>query len=353
MKPLPELAHEQVDASFLRRIAAPLGLNQAGYARALALADCAPGVDHWRAMLSLFLLLLAVALLLSGVAAFFAYNWTGLSRFAKFGLIQGGIVLCIGLSAWRGIDSLWGRSTLFAAAALSGTLLAVYGQTYQTGADPYGLFLGWLLLILPWALIGRQAGLWMLVVVLSNLALILFWLQVVAPPEGFGSELVRALGPGFMLANALTDFRLAQLVFALNVGAMIAWEYLGAHGLPWAQGRWFPRVLASFALAGMTGTTLVLIFGAFDGESGWPGYGPPLWFIVFAGACLWFYQARCRDLFILAVCLTAVIIIVTSLFARSGPGLDFGLFLGLLVIAQTAAAALWLRRTAERWKRLP
>ena len=51
----------------------------------------------------------------------------------------------------HGLDAVAGRISLFATAFLSGILLAVFGQVYQTGADPYGLFLAWALLILPWA----------------------------------------------------------------------------------------------------------------------------------------------------------------------------------------------------------
>ncbi len=39
-------------------------------------------------------------------------------------------------------------------------LLAVYGQTYQTGADPYELFFGWAILIIGWVAISRFAPLW-------------------------------------------------------------------------------------------------------------------------------------------------------------------------------------------------
>ena len=346
---MPTQTGTRVDASLLRKLAAPLGLSAPAYARALELAGCVPNASEWQRLLSRFLLSVGVALALSGVAAFFAYNWAALPHLAKFALIQAGIFAGIAVCAWRGLDSPWGRSALFAAAVLCGILLAVFGQTYQTGADPYGLFLAWLLLILPWALIGRQPALWMLVVVLANLALLLFWQQVLYPPDGLG-ELAAMLGPGFMVMHALQDFRLAQLVFALNVAAMLAWEVLRWRGVTWAGGRWFVRLLAGFALAGMTGTTLVVIVSGVHGPARLWGYGPPVWFALFVGACLWFYRMRRPDLFILAACLLATIIVVTALVGRSVPfDVDLALLLALLVIGQTAAATFWLRKVAADW----
>lgn len=343
---MPTEHETRVDPSLLRKLAAPLGLTPTGYARALELAGCVPTAADWQRQLSRFLLLVGVALALSGVAAFFAYNWAALPHLAKFALIEAGIIAGVLASAWRGPDSPWGRSALFAAAVLCGILLAVFGQTYQTGADPYGLFLAWLLLVLPWALIGRQAALWMLVAVLANLALILFWQQVLYPPDDFG-DLAAMLGPGFMLMHALQDFRLAQLVFALNVTAMLGWEFLRWRGVTWAGGRWFVRLLAGFALAAMTGTTLIVIVSGFHGPARLWSFGPPVWFALFVGTCLWFYRVRRPDLFILAACLLATIIVVTALIARSAPfDVGLALVLALLVIGQTAAAALWLRKVA-------
>ena len=121
-----------------------------------------------------------------------------------------GIVAGVALSAWRGLDSGPGRIALLAAGFLVGVLLAVYGQVYQTGADPYGLFVTWGLLIVGWALIGRQAGLWMLTLVLANLSVILYWTQVLYP-QRLGADF---LGPLVGLTGTFTDPRLADLVFA-------------------------------------------------------------------------------------------------------------------------------------------
>ena len=51
----------------------------------------------WREWVERLLLFLGVALLLAGVIFFFAYNWRDLSPARKFGVIEGALVLCVGL----------------------------------------------------------------------------------------------------------------------------------------------------------------------------------------------------------------------------------------------------------------
>ena len=76
----------------------------------------------------------------------------------------------------------------------------------------------------------------------------------------------------------------------------------------------------------------------------------PVSFVAFAAASLWHYQFRQIDLFTLTATLLGGIVVITATLARgmswSGPG--DALVLALLVIAQTAGAAYWVRRIAER-----
>ncbi|QYF94605.1 DUF2157 domain-containing protein [Massilia sp. PAMC28688] len=106
-----------------------------------------------------------------GVIFWIAANWESLSRFGKFALLQALVVtMCIG-AIWRP----QARRPLGLIAMLGiGALFAYFGQTYQTGADPWQLFALWAVLSLPlcistrhdttwapWALIALTAiGLW-------------------------------------------------------------------------------------------------------------------------------------------------------------------------------------------------
>lgn len=335
----------------LRHLANPLGLTESGYEHALELAGARPKRSDWIRMTGHFLMLYGTLLVMAGIASFFAYNWAGLPAFAKFGLIEAGIVIAVVLAWHRGLDCLTGKSALFSAAFLVGVLLAIYGQVYQTGADPYGLFLGWAILITAWTLIGRQAGLWMLMLVLMNLSLTLFWVQVLYPPSQMMGEISQLLGPLVWLAHMMGDFRLAQLLFVFNASVLLLWEFFSARGVPWMQDRWFPRVVATGALAIIVSSTLILIFGSlFELDARQP-YASPVLFFVFTAACLWYYQKRCRDLFILTVCLLGLIVVLTSWVARaSNGGFEIAFTLSLLVIGQTAGAAFWLRSVARQWR---
>lgn len=355
---VPETVHSQDEIlalaatpERLRHLARPLGFTETDYLHALELAGARPKQSDWVRMIGHFLLLYGTLLIMAGIAAFFAYNWAGLPAMAKFGLIEAGMALAIVLAWHRGLDSLIGKSALFSAAFVVGVLLAVYGQVYQTGADPYSLFLGWAVLIAAWTVIGRQAGLWMLMLVLLNLSLTLFWVQVLYPPSQIMDEVSQLLGPLFWLAHTMGDFRLAQLLFVFNASVLLLWEFFSARGVPWMQGRWFPRVVATGALAIIVSSTLILIFGSLLDINGRQPYASPLAFMIFTAACLWYYQKRCQDLFILTVCLLGVIVVITSWVARSSHGgFEIALTLSLLVIGQTAGAAFWLRGVARRWR---
>lgn len=92
-----------------------------------------------------------------GVILWVAANWETLGRFGRFALLQVFfLAMCIG--AWVKPGA---RVPLGLAALLSiGGLFAYFGQTYQTGADPWQLFAVWTVLALPIALSLRSDVLW-------------------------------------------------------------------------------------------------------------------------------------------------------------------------------------------------
>ncbi len=331
----------------LRHVAGRLRLSEETYARAREIAGLAPDAGEWRGLIDRFLLAFGAALIVAGVTAFFAYNWAGLHTFWKFGFIEVGIVAGVGLSAWRGLDSGPGRIALLAAGFLVGVLLAVYGQVYQTGADPYGLFVTWGLLIVGWALIGRQAGLWMLALVLVNLSIIFYWTQVLYPQRPG----VDVLGPLVGLTGTFTDARLADLVFALNASALLLWEILVRRNVSWMRGRTFRRVVSLLALTPVVFSSLFLILGSLFGSEGRWSVLALLLFGGFTSISLFYFRFRVHDLFILTVCLLGGITIITTFIAQfSGGGFGIAFALAFLVVGQTAGAALWVRDVAQQWE---
>lgn len=315
------------------------------YERALALADITPDGAAWRRFLDWLLAGLGAALVLSGIIFFFAYNWADMHRFAKFAVLEFTLLITVAL-AWRlGPDTQGGRAALLGAAVLPGVLLAVYGQTYQTGADPYGLFLVWGLLITPWVFIARSAALWMLLLVLGNLSLILYWTGVYRPPQwGVGQE----LGLLFWLGFTFTDTDLALLVVALNVSALIGYELL-ANKLLWLSCRWMPRVLALVVLATLTVPVIRAIFDHHPDMLS-VRWAPVAWAVITVVGVMVYRKVR-HDLFMLAALLLETIVIATSFLAERMHFNNAGsmLLLSLLVVAMTGAGAYWLRRTAQAW----
>ena len=334
----------------VQEMAEQLNLNARAYRRAVEIARLRPDRGDWLRHIDRFLIAIGAALIVAGIAAFFAWNWAGLGSMMKFALVEGGIVGGVVLT-WRfGLDSAAGRAGLLAAAFLVGTLLAVFGQVYQTGADPYGLFLAWAALILPWAVIGRQAGIWMLLQILLNLTVIMYYTQVLHPPDGWW-QLSQLLGPLVWLGAAITDSTLASYLFALNAAALVIWEVGARIGIPWMQGTVFPRLIALLTLSTVVIPTLIVIVAAGLEEKTGLGIISPVLMFTATAACLYYYRHQRHDLFILTCSLLGAIMVVTSLAVRfmlGGSGTL--LFLAVLVIAQVAGAAWWLREVSAAWE---
>jgi len=346
------MGQPRINASYANvgELAAELALKENAYRRAIEIANLKPEESDWRLYIDRFLMAVGVLLIVAGIVAFFAWNWADLSHFAKFALIQAGIVAAV-IIAWRlKIDSPAGGSSLLVGSILVGVMLAVYGQVYQTGADPYGLFLTWALLILPWTIIGRQSGLWFLFLVLMNLTVIMYWTQVLYPPDGWWS-LAQIFGPLVWLVTTVTDSKLANVLFFLNGTALVVWEYIGARGVKWLAGRWAPRLIALIALNTVVLPTVLLVIGESLGvRLELRVLSPVLMAMAFA-ACFYYYQYRKHDLFILTCCLMGGILVIMSLAIRHILE-DFvsSLILAMLLIIQVSAAAYWLRYVSRRWE---
>ena len=77
----------------------------------------------------------------------------------------------------------------------------------------------------------------------------------------------------------------------------------------------------------------------------------PVFFVAFAVLSLWYYQFVEVDLFMLTATLLGGIVVITAALARgffASGGVEVTLLLALLVIAQSAGAAFWVRSVAER-----
>jgi uncharacterized membrane protein len=317
----PERLHALADAGIL---------SPDAYGRALDLAVASPSRPAWRAFLSTTLLGLGALLVLAGVVYFFAFNWAELGRFAKLGLILLGMTGAA-VAAWRLGERPSGQFALVAAAVLVGPLLAVYGQAYQTGADPYELFIGWCVLILPWVALARFTPLWMLQLVLVNTGLILFWGQRV----------------GFAASHELS---LGLILGLLNGFAWATYEHFANLKVAWLQGRWMPRVLSMMTLAPLV--CLSILFIASNGDREFVT-GISLLLVLGAFAAIYALHRHLHgELFLLTVgALSAIILVTTAagyfLYEVTKAEEATLFILPLVLIGEVALAVFWLRHESQ------
>jgi len=139
--------------------------------------------DRWALWVSRLLLVLGSALVLSGLVYFFASNWTKITPAMKLSAIQFGMIGCLIGAYVSSLQRMRGQVLLLCASVLVGVFMAVFGQIYQTGANPYHLFMMWSLLTLGWTVIANFATQWLFWLVVTNLFLVLWWDQAALPSQ--------------------------------------------------------------------------------------------------------------------------------------------------------------------------
>ena len=133
------------------------GLIQGDVEEALAATQSRPGKKEWFSFISQFLMWSGAVAVAVGMIFFFAFNWDAMGRFAKFGLLEAVMLLAAFIYSRLDCQRTSSTVSLMGMALLTGALLALTGQTYQTGADPWQLFAVWAALITPWAAVGRSS----------------------------------------------------------------------------------------------------------------------------------------------------------------------------------------------------
>ena len=293
------------------------GLGDAAAMRAVEIAVVTPAPAEWRRFLSGTVAFLGAMLLLAGVITFVAYNWSRIGRFGKFALLELAIVATV-LLAWRKLPGLSGQIALFSAAVLVGPLLAIYGQTYQTGADPYGLFLAWALLIVPWAVAARFGANWVLFLLLVDVALGLFFAQVLAP---------RAAQQALVLP---------LLVAALHTLAALLWELQLRRPSSIIREHWALRVIALVGFVALFFPAAYFVME--DSDAGLPGVVGIVALVAAVAGCLRYYSRARSDRFMWTVAGVAGMGLLSVIAARFVfDVLDLG-ELGLIVMA---AVVVW------------
>lgn len=283
-----------------------------------------PARQAWLLAADRLLAFAGVALLASALIFFFAWNWPDLHRFAKLSLAVAALSACAGTAAMCSPLGTVYRAALFGACLFTGALLALIGQIYQTGADPWELFAAWAALMLPFVLLARSSASWALWLAVGNVAMMRAisqrppWLEFLGEPFG--------AGPFLFLAG-------------VNLAVLAAFEFAGSYLLVRPR-----RDLQRLAALGALGPLVV------GGLLGWWIKDlriVTLAFVVVGAGMLLVYLRPRRDLPILGLTSFGAIAVLTSGLIRLLPANeDWGVILynvvALAVILASAGTGRWL-----------
>ena len=297
------IAH--VTAEWVNDTAEQLQWSSAARSRALQLALAPPELEEWRKYLDSLLLAGGFLALTCGSLCFVGAHWDALGVLARFLLVDAALAGSALLAYRLGLDRPAGRWALTLAAGLVGVFLALYAQTYQTGAEPYLLFLAWAALIGPWCLRANHPPLWAGWVLLVNLAFF----------QAFDGE--SSLG-----AQALLNLVLAAVAHRGR-------PRLGWPEIPWGLG------LMAATVAGCAGQHRW-------SQDCWQ------WLLFFVSSAFFYYrQAGYAQLAGLGF---GFVIIDTVWLACNipGHGIDIGFLLAIVVVIQVSLLTLALRKLRQR-----
>lgn len=288
---------------------------------ALSLSGISPSAQSWHQFIETLLLWLGTLALALALMFFVAFNWSELGRFAQFALVEAAIILAMAVYYKMPKESLVATASLVLASLFLGVLLALYGQTYQTGADTWQLFFTWALLILPWTLLAKLPAQWILWITLLNLSI------------GFYFE-------SHVWVFSYSGTFLLWTLFIFNLSVHILWE-LSSHFLKHEDSEaWYIRLLV---LAAGVPLTWLMFVAVVDKE---PALGTFVVWVLYLSALYVMYKRIKPDLFILAWgCFSAITIIITFLARHILKDFNSGglLLLTLTVIALGTASAYWLK----------
>lgn len=282
--------------------------------KALSISQLYPTGTQWQAFMDKLLLWLGVLALVFAGLFFIAYNWFEMGRFGKFLLVQLGIVASTLAYVFYPHGSYTHASTadnteastanntqghahtllLLTSSLLLGGLLALFGQVYQTGADPWQLFATWAVLMLPWAVISRSPVLWLLWLGLLNISLALY------------SDL---LPSSFILLGITLQHTQLWLFAALNMGLFVLWRLLSPRFAGLASG-WLAYPLAMLALGSITQLASLNVFT----PSTVYAFTALVWLLCVSVFVFW-YRIKTVNIAMLSLVALASIVFITTMVA--------------------------------------
>jgi uncharacterized membrane protein len=283
--------------------------------------------------------LAGVLSLAAGVVFFIAANWSEFGVAGRFVLVQSVLVVSAALALWRPPPHSLGRYALLMAFIATGALLALFGQTYQTGADVYELFLTWAVLGLPFLVAAQWSVVCAAWLVVLNVALLLFfgwqpqggWLWVVFSPWR-ASTAVLLLAPSVLnlllwaFAEPLRRTRWSSLAprWIARLALACGFGFLTWAGIDAVVGR---------SLAGDDALALLVVFG------------------LEAGVAVYALRMR-EDVFPLALTAGSLIVLGTCALGAHVDFDDLGIFFVLAVwlVASSTVSGRMLMSRVRAWR---
>lgn len=320
----------------LDALAAHHGLTTDGVEGMLDLAGARPDRRELERFIVRLLRLAGVLSLAAGVVFFVAANWSVFPVFGRFALLQVVLVGAVGLALWRPPPQAAGRYALLLAFIVTGALFALYGQTYQTGADVYELFLSWALFGGLFVVAAQWSVAWGAWVLVLNVSL---WLFCGARPEA--GLLWLAFSPWELGTAELLIVPLSLNIALWAISDAVRGTMLASQA---------PRWLGRFALAcGVISGTWAGVM-ALARSSGAGGIGLIVPLVLFAAVGTWTLRRR-RDVFPLAAIDGGLIVLSTTWIIQVADFDGIGIFfvLAAWLILVSALSGRHLVRLVRRW----
>jgi uncharacterized membrane protein len=283
--------------------------------------------------------LAGVLSLAAGVVFFVAANWSRIAIFGRFALLELLLVVFTVLAVTRPPPRFVGRGALLLAFVTTGALLALFGQTYQTGADVYELFLIWALLGLPLVALARwgvTSATWVLVL---NTSLLLYcgW----SPAGGLLWVLLGSVhfAPGQVILCAAY----------LNLALWFVFEWREIAAVP----EWVRRLILSCAFAFGTWAGVMAVAGSeFVYADRKTDFATVLGLAIAMAGVVAYALRRRLDIYPLAVVMGTFIIVGMVWLTRALQFGDEGVFfiLALWLIGTSTMGGRALTLLMRRWR---
>ena len=336
----PATVDEPIDRDSLDALVAHHGLGVADVQATLEIARARPTREELGRFVVVLLRLSGVLSMVAGIVFFIAANWAGLGKAERFLLVEAVLVVSCGFALWRTPPNSIGRHGALVAFATTGVLLALFGQTYQTGANSYELFLAWSALGLPFVMAAQWSVAWGAWLVVLNVALSLFvgsraqdgWLWMVV--AGANLEHSALLLLPMMINYSLWGIR----------------EYLEQTRWVMSVPSWLGRLALGFGVAYATWAGMRAILGTETSARA------VLLFVMVAFAGIVAYTIKKReDVFPVAAVAASLIVLTTCALSDALQKHDELLFLTLTVwlIASSAVSGRLIMKLQRAWTDTP